>query len=569
MVDLNLIDDIDEKIDSDQDQENQEPIDIDALEEEIAKDRDSLVGQQELVESNQVKLKNPHMEIKDGGSYLSIDFEGIFEQKGLDVYHDFDLRAKRNFKNIAGLIGNTYSDIFFDENFNLKKGMDILFFNLLNIKYKLMTEDIYYSDFIEILDAFIESYDKRLLKAIEEHVKQNYTLILDAVTEDSKRKNKKVNTQLQLTDDHGVIIAQVACLFRILIPLVSEFFVYNKKNFPKNDTEDASDDFEDVRFEQANLEIFDHYFDMMAEDKSKAVKNKLFKLVSSRISKTIYSDRRFWGVAKSHGITKQSESVSIYKKIMTIAIPKLVVQQDINVVSFLQAIINNQIDFLLQNKFKFKAEIIDDARHSRFSDDDDDVSEYDQIEAMMLRKDDGLFALRTISIQETLGRIRDAFNVEVTQDELRSVIKTFHKHEIQEQIVSFMTYKFFNDKSAVKFMTFNQYCLLVMYCKKYLTAHKFVILPKMLTAKCEKHRLRVNIIGKKTLPMIIESKKYNTLFRLKYEHYTKEIEKPLTTLIASSYSSTFKNEIDGSELFDSATKIGRIAEEFLDLAYLI
>ena len=142
------------------------------------------------------------------------------------------------------------------------------------------------------------------------------------------------------------------------------------------------------------------------------------------------------------------------------------------------------------------------------------------------------------------------------------------RNQIQEQIIAFLTFKYFGDKDALKFVDFYQYCYLLIVCKKYLIQQKFIYLPLILTANCERHRERVNISGKKVRPEILASKKYKELISEKYSNFSSELEKPFLSIIGTVYSSVFKDK-DGNEIFNSTVKVGKIAEEFADLAKLV
>jgi hypothetical protein len=109
---------------------------------------------------------------------------------------------------------------------------------------------------------------------------------------------------------------------------------------------------------------------------------------------------------------------------------------------------------------------------------------------------------------------------------------------------------------------------LLIACKKFLIQQKYIYLPLILTAQCEKHRERVNISGKKVRPEILNSKKYTDLLKEKYPNFSDEIEKPFLAFIGTVYSSVFKDN-DGNEIFNSSVKVGKIAEEIVDIATLI
>lgn len=464
-------------------------------------------------------------------------------------------------------IVETYGEIFLDEREEVNDDISVILFHLINIKSKLMVnETTAYEEFLAMMNLLTDSEDSLLIKAISNYIEENYALDLDKITEETKRKKKKINEELQFSDAHAKTLTKVAYLYRIMIPIISVYFTYNKSIFAKNNEQLEDDDFEDFKFDEINSNIFAHLLEKFT-DNPNAIRNKLFKLTLSRVSKTVYSDKRFWAVAKNQGITKDTETLEIYKKLLTNAIPKLSMDKDKNIVSFFQSVIINQIDFLFQNKFKNKFTILGNTSE-KYSDDDDETSEYERLEIQMLRKDEGKFIVRKLNIEQTLEKMPKYLDVEVTKDEVIEAVRTATRHMTQERIVSMVTYKYFDDKLAIKFLSFNQYVYLLLMVQKFLVKNKFVLLPQILLAHCEKHKERTNISGKRIRPMIQDSKKYQQLFDLKYKNFSEEIQKPLSAIIATTYSSVFTDN-DGEELFDSTVKVGKIAEELLDLVYLV
>jgi len=505
--------------------------------------------------------------LTDGGNNFGIAFDKIFEQEVLSDYNLFEMNSKRNFKNLTPMIVNTFTEIFINEKGKFKEELAVVLYNILNIKSKLMiNEGTSYEDFIKLVDIVTDSNDKLLIQVIEKFVEENYALNLDKITQETKDKKKKINEELQFSDKHAKTLLKIAYLYRIMIPIISVYFTYNKSSFAKNQEEIDSPDFEDFQFEEINANLFSYLFEKFAKNPS-AIRNKLFKLTLSRVSKTVYSDKRFWAVAKNQGITKDTETLEIYKKLLTNSIPKLMIEKDKNIVSFFQSVIINQIDFLFQNKFKYKFNTIGNSTE-KYSDDDEETSEYERLEIQMLRKDEGLFVVRKLSIEQTLKELPKYFGVDVTDDELKSAIKYLTRHSVQEKIISMITFKYFKDKMAIKFLSFNQYVYLILLVKKYLEVHKYTVLPMILLSHCEKHKERTSISGKRIRPLIQDSKKYKELFSQKYSSFSEEVEKPLSAIIATTYSSVFTDN-DGKELFDSTIKVGKVADELIDLAFLI
>ena len=174
---------------------------------------------------------------------------------------------------------------------------------------------------------------------------------------------------------------------------------------------------------------------------------------------------------------------------------------------------------------------------------------------------------KNIVIKDTIDRLPELLNVSVTEEEIRDTVSIISKNTIQEKIISLITTKYFEDTTAIKRLSAAQYAKVLLCCKKFLEAHKFVLLTQILTSKCEKNRERVGITGVKIKQKIEESKKYKVLFAKKYNAFKDLIDKQLSSLIASIYSSEFKDS-NNNDLFDPSRKLGNIADELVELVYL-
>lgn len=516
----------------------------------------------------------------DSGNIFGIAFDKIFEKEELKVYDDFEMTAKRNFKNLSPQILETYQELFLDNDGKFDEDLALIFFNILNAKSKILVanaagKNVSYEEFIGLVDSITMDGDSLLMKKIDSYVNENYKLNLDQITQETKDKKKRVNEELQFSDAHAKALLKIAYLYRVMIPIISVYFVYNKNNLisvseDSDDIEMQDENAEELGFDEVNSKIFAYLFEKFAKN-PKALRNKLYKLTYSRISKTAYSDKRFWSAAKNVSITKETEALEIYKKLLTNALPKLSIQADRNVISFLQSVINNQIDFLFQNKFKHKLIPLTMEGNNKYGMDDDDdnnTSEFEKMELLTTRRDEGSYVIRKLNIDDVIPKIPEKFNVGVDDAEVHDVMKKISRNSIQSDIISRLTFKYFNDKDALKYVSFYQYCYLLVACKKFLEAQKFKYLPKILTSVCEKHRERVNIVGKKVRPDILSSKKYRDIFNDKYANFESDIEGPFLSIIGTTYSSVFKDE-NGVELFDGTVKVAKIAEEILDLAKLI
>ena len=181
----------------------------------------------------EIKEANSIFESSEDGSKFIIKFDELFEKEKFKVYNQFDLSAKRNFKMINDLIKETYENIFLDENGQLKEHMQVCMLRILHVQSKIMrAETLSVDNFLKLITTVTETADGLLLTEISKFVDDGYQLTLDEDTKKMKEKNKAVNDQLIISDDYAKTLIKIAYLDRLIIPLISQFFIYNKAEFP-------------------------------------------------------------------------------------------------------------------------------------------------------------------------------------------------------------------------------------------------------------------------------------------------------------------------------------------------
>lgn len=547
---------------------------------------------------------------EDGAKFL-IRFDKIFDKPKLETFNGFDMSAKRNFKMMCGLIKETYDTIFLKEG-SINPDLSICLLHILNVQSKIMhsTEPIQATAFVDMIDTIINAGDSALIKAIDAFVESGYALSLDDDTEKMREKKKSVNTQLIISDAYAKTLIKVSYLDRIFIPLMSQYFIYNKASFPtkvapvqqtqeaetekidpEDDTEiteeearkrvegkpvthaveeDDETQADDLIFEDVNQMIFDHLFEAFAKENAEYIKNKLWKMVWARVVRTAFSNKGFWTVAGTMGISKESVTLEIYQKLLTNSVPKIILSKELNVVNYFSAIINNQIKFLFSNKFKVHYQSVNpnSTAGTMFESNDDNMTEFEKMEIKMGRKNEGNLIIQDVIADEVIKNIDSYMEVSVSKEEIASVMKYIHMNPIQERIVSMLTFKYFESTDAIKRLNAYEYAKLLLCCEKYLDNHKFVLLPKLLLSTCVKQRDRTAITGIKIKSKIEESKRYQDLLNTKYKDFKSEIEKPIQAMISTIYNSSFIDDA-GNDIFESSTKIGNVGEEIVDLCYLI
>lgn len=513
----------------------------------------------------------------DDGNIFKINFESLFGHEKLAVYDDFDLTTKRNFKNQADEIVNTYNCIFcpngvYDDDASVAM-MKILAAQskiIRGVDDPTMTSDEFYA----IIDNICNAGDRYVVRKVHEYIENNYSLSLDAITENMKAKKKTVNEELFISDAHAKVLLEVSYISRILIPVIGQYLLYNKNAFqaksdPVDMIVDADEDAEELVFDDVIFDIFKHIFDSITGPLADPLRNKLFKMVYSRVIKTDQSAKRYWNLAGLQGITVESETLEIYKKLLTNSMTKLICDPNLNIVSFFSAVINRQVEFLFSNKFKNRYQVIDE--NSAFGqyggDNDEDMSEFEKLEIRMARKDEGTLVLQNMAIKDIVERLPEEFEVPVTDEEAQSMLPLVHRNTIQERLIALIMTKYFQDTTVMKRLSAMEYCKILLCCKKYLEKHKFILLTQILLCTCEKQKERVGITGNRIKQQIESTKLYQDLFENKYMNFKQQIDKQLSSIIGTIYASVFKNE-KGEEPFDATIKAGNIAEELVRLVYI-
>lgn len=511
---------------------------------------------------------------ENDGSNFSIAFDKYFGKEKLSVFNSFDLTSKRNFKMIANDIKETYETIFFGDEEDVKEDLQVTLLQILNLQSQIMKDQSMTTDeFIAKLKSVAECANNALLNEIDDYVETNYKLTLDADTAKMKAKNKSaVNEQLIISDEYGKCLIKIAYLDRIFIPLLSQFYIYNKGDFSTKMSviQDEDDDSEDLMFSEVNQKIFNEIFKIVAKENTTNIQNKIHKMVYARLILTAAPSARYWNSAKNSGISIDSSALEIYSKLLSNSIPKIILSKDLNVVNFIAVIINNQITFLFSNKFKEHYQTINPGEvvSGVFESNDDTMTELERMEIQLGHKNEGSLIINNTIATTVINTIESSMEVYVSRNEIANMLQYVHMNPIQERIVAMMTFKYFKDTTTIKHLSAFDYAKLLLCCVKYLEKNKFVLLPKILMSNCTKQRDRTAITGVKVKAKIEEAKRYKELLDVKYADFKADVEKNIQSMIQTIYSSSF-TDISGEDVFESSSKIGNIAEEIVDLCFLI
>lgn len=479
--------------------------------------------------------------LKKGSEDFIISFDQIFKLKDLKEYNDFSLGAKKTFKNISHMIVEAYNEIFLDEGGRFREELTEEMQNILYIKtLRIVNDNFTFDDFMTHLK---EITTDKLLKAISDFVEQEYNVGLDEMS----AKSNQVNQELQFKDKHAKAILKISKLQKLMIPIISDYFLHNKSLFVGKDT--------DLTFEDAIANVFFELFEMY-NDKSMALDRKIYKLVESRFTPTKFTDKKFWAAAKIRGMTPESETLETYRKLIVNGIPKL--KDNSNVVTYFQSIIRNSIEFALQKKFRVKMQTINLSAIDR-----NDLSEYEKIEVQMLRKDEGFLTLRYLNIEDGIKRLEKKYGVENSKEIFLKIKDKVDRNLIQERLLQLFISKEFNDKNAIYHLTYEQYmrCLIILH--KHLVDCNFKYLPRLLLSKVKALQEKVTINGKRVRPRIMTSKEFMNLVEKKYGYYEPVILKPILSIISTLYNNDFF-DLDGKAIIGENVKVQDIAYDIIN-----
>lgn len=499
--------------------------------------------------------------ILEPGDFI-VRFDKIFNKPELEVYNTFRIGTKRSFKNEIERVLNTYYQILFDENEQLTETGQYFMLNLLDIKNTLMTKKaLSIDELFQYTDKLINADNKAIVTVIKKFVDDHYEEMDE--NDLAKYKKNKDLVQLVISNDQAKAICAVSYIHRLMIPVVSEYLALNKVALDADE-----DDSEDLCAEDICCKIFEHLLCMVTTE-PKRTKNKLYKLVESRVAMFIYSAQSFWELASGYAENPSTFTDYIYKKILTSALHKMdMLEDDFHVVSYLQSIINNQISFRLAMTWNDTLSYYNPAVGTQLTkkSEDKDMT-LDRVESQLARSDEGMLLIEEEN-KDIVDKLPELLDVSAEDNEVQECLSYIKINQIQEQLVSLITNKYFKSSTTIRTCSAREYAKVLLCCSKYLAKNNFVILSKVIISNCLVYVDKLTITGVKIKAAIEATKNYQSLIKHKYANYRNEVEKPLQALISTIRSSTFV-DANNDNIFNDGITIDEIANEVVELMWLI
>jgi len=257
---------------------------------------------------------------------LIINFDKIITHEQVKNFNIFNFSLKNSyFKAVSEIL-------IFLEDLYQEIGNDVIF-TLFKIKSTIDLANIYKEehkefDFKSIIKKELLN-NGELIDKIFNIVEKDYV--------DLKISSANKNEELQITNEHCKDFFVVSSLHKLVIMFSLHYGYMN--NLPTKDLDD-------LIFE-LNYDSFD-YIDKLHNCN---LRNKLFKLIKSRVDSTKYSDKVILGYLESVSIDTDILANNIFHTIIKNTIFKI--ERSRSLVSFLHSIIKNQINYQYKVKLPY------------------------------------------------------------------------------------------------------------------------------------------------------------------------------------------------------------------------
>ena len=373
------------------------------------------------------------------------------------------------------------------------------------------------------------TYMREPINVFVDTLKESYT---------SPKPLEEMNTaskrELYFSDDH---------LKRLLKVIIASKFLYTYLN--NNDN----------KIRSSIVEVL-MTFNFVPSDKGVNIKNKLQKFCYSRILSTIYSDKRFWNMAKHHNILPMSYANSLYVKFTTSVLS--FVDWDKNPIPYLDVYIQNNLTWLKQQNFNHSFVMVGQSNQEiQF---DNLASNYTY--GFRFENQATNFIIKVSIEQMIQTKLKPYMDKNPAYRDLllsiydkmkRNVIYNFILFPYISKVLKISTDRLLLlDKKTVS--------MLILYLVIELEKYNFVLLPKMMLSNITTDRLNISkkrVESYKNIASMLDNPRYKTLLETKFDELSDIItdEKYLLRIVSTMYYNKFLTFGDEQELKFSANEI--------------
>jgi hypothetical protein len=448
---------------------------------------------------------------------ISVAFDKLFEREDIAHMNDFSIN-RRSYYKCLDLISD-------DIELVLGRYRDLAY-SLLEIRYNMIAEEgyDYHSFYQDLKRLFIENDE--LCQVISDIVDEEYTLNLDDVSD-----KKRINVELQVTDDLNKVYLKSTIMQRLLIPLMCEF--------------KGEDDVAETLIYDVFKEVI-RRFDGGTEN----AMNKLYKIINSRVFQTKYSDVVIWTYLKN----MSTDLMIIVKKYFKIVIKNIFpkVNHNSSVISYLDVVIKQKLKFLFTYKYPISYKPL-----RAETTDDEELSEQERMEINLLRNDQGMTIINEMSIMQEISKIKKRYGV--TDDVINDFIDGRKLNSAQIYLAKIYysnRVKVGSNKRDIFYLIYGM--------MRDLEGMNFSIIPEMLQCAIAPNVRKMNN-RKKLVEKVVSSDKYTYVLK-NYLPVSSLLDRQnvilsLMTIKNNKFMNREKEEVDFST--------EHLAEEVLDLLLYI
>ena len=274
------------------------------------------------------------------------------------------------------------------------------------------------------------------------------------------RKRKKANVELQFTDEHSKIVLKASFLMKVLVPLITEYL--SKRGHGRND--------------RLFLLCFEPCFEAVDRD-GVNIKDKIFKIVSSRVRTTRYSDKTMWNLLLNMAVDPNIISSQFFRKLMIDIIPKL--EPTRPVVSYLHVTLKN----LLQYQFKANFALtyrpqnlyeVTDPQNER-------LTNFERLEFQLARLDESASLVTEARLSDLIVSCLRHPKIQITQEEVEYYKDGVQVNTVQTNLMFLFFAKRVGRYHSMYNLRFGEYAILLVFFKKWLRANGFEFLSRWVT----------------------------------------------------------------------------------------
>lgn len=426
---------------------------------------------------NNIKNYSEYVHGSTNGHTITIDFSKIFNEPSIKEYDKFTLE-KRSYYSINKLITQSIVQI-------LNDSKEEALIPYLNVMYKIYSQEEY------DVDDFISDVINNVANNI---VSTNVSNFIDKIyipeMDEKTKRTKKINTELQFTDEHVKILLKCSEIIRFTIPLINIYI---------HEYDVETDDVLYKTF-KAIIEKYEGNLNLL---------NKLHRFIYARIVSTQYSDRTIWIL-----LTNRSKDVNIFTKdffkdIIVGILPKSVASRSL--VNFLHVVIKRKTVFEFSKNYKIT---YNPANLNQV--DSDGLTQFDKWENSMAKKDESRIILNHVQLNNQITVLKNNLGIKISKNEFKYYYENLNINTLQKQIIFLFFAKYIGNYDNLYSLNRKQYVTLAIIISKYFKTHNYELLADYITAVPSKLIEKRVINTAKIYEKITSSRSYNDLLNYKF-----------------------------------------------------